>query len=122
MRTLVLGTLIVIMPFGGMRVICTDSPTEVGPLSARGEHLTDCERLCPLHPSPAPSSSTEDTPDCALSADASALSFFASIAVLRPQQPLQRPVVVAALYSDSSRLHPEPELAHLAPPPKPQAL
>lgn len=121
MRTLVLGTLLVILPFSGMRVICVGVPTDVSPSNARTEQGTDCERLCPLHlPSVAPSS--PDGSDCALSSDASSLGIFASIAVLQPQEPLHVPLVVSAVSADAPRFYLEPALPHLGPPPKPQAL
>ena len=129
MRTLVLGTLLAIMPFGGIRVICLDLPTDVSRSSAPADRRSDCERLCPLHrPSDTPSltagtpSSTESDSECGLSADGSSLSVSATIAVLRPQEPRQVPLVVSAVWADSPRFYLEPALAHLGPPPKPQAL
>lgn len=127
MRKLVFGTLIVIMPFSGVRVICIDSPTDVSESTAHTEEMTDCERLCPLHPpSGTPSrttpSSTENGSDCALSTDGASLSIVASSAVPRPQEPLPVPLVSAPTYSEAPRFYSEPALAHLGPPPKPQAL
>lgn len=116
MRRFALGTLLVIMPFGGIRVMCVDSPRDVGLSSAPTETGANCERLCPLHQ---PSmTDTESSSDCALSADASSLNVFASIAALRPQGPLQEPSGVAPTYADSPRFYLEPELAHPGPPPK----
>ncbi len=127
-RTLVLSALIAVMPFSGMRVICIDSPADPGSTSpvAQTETGSECERLCPLHKPAtarsAPSSSSENESDCALSPDSSFVSsVFAGVAVSRPADPLQVPQAVAAVYADPSRFHLEPELAHLAPPPKPQA-
>jgi hypothetical protein len=122
MRKLVLGTLLVFLPFSGMRVICIGSPTDVSASNARTETGADCERLCPLHPSSVAPSSPEDGSDCALSSDASSLGIFASIAVLQLQEPLHVPLVSAPTYSDVPRFYLEPALAHLGPPPKPQAL
>jgi len=124
----VLGTLLILMPFSGIRVICIDAPTDEKRPSAPTETLSDCERLCPLHqPSGTPSStdsagSTESGSGCALSTDASSLSIVASIAVPRPQEPLQVALVASAASADSPRFYLEPALAHLGPPPKPQAL
>jgi len=129
MRTLALAALLVVLPFSGMRVICIDSPQDVSGSTGRAETVSDCERLCPLHrPSetapavPAAPSGPEDDSDCALSTDASSLSISASIAVQRPREPLQVPLVVSDAPAESHRFYLEPELAHLAPPPKPPAL
>jgi hypothetical protein len=127
MRRLVLGTLLVITPFSGMRVICIDSPTDMSGSSANIQNITDCERLCPLHPPPdAPSSptpsGTQNDSDCALSTDTISLSIVASTAVLRPQEPQQVPLVVSAVSADAPWFYQEPALSHLGPPPKPQAL
>lgn len=117
-----LGMLLTIMPFSGMRVICIDSPMNVESVSTvHTEGDADCERLCPLH-QPSSTATKEEGSDCALSADASSLSLFASIAVLRHQEPLPVPLVTATTYSDSPRIYSEPKLAQLGPPPKPQAL
>jgi hypothetical protein len=122
MRRLVLGTLIVIMPFSGMRVICVDSPEEATTSSAPSREVSECERLCPLHqPSDTPSSTKTDQ-GCALSADGCSLIAFASIAAFQPQEPPQVPLVVLAVYAESPRFCLEPELAPVGPPPKPQAL
>lgn len=129
MRRLALGALLVVLPFSGIRVICIDSPVDVSGSTAPTETLTDCERLCPLQrPSDTPSitagpsSSTKSDSDCALSPGASSISLSASIAVLRPHEPLQVPLAVSAAPAESPRFYLEPELAHLAPPPKLEAL
>ncbi len=122
MRRLVLGTLIVIMPFSGMRVICADPPAEATTSSAPSVEASDCERLCPVHrPSDTPSSTKNDR-GCALSADDCSLIAFATVAVFRPQEPPQVPLVVPAVYAESPRFCLEPELAPAGPPPRPQAL
>lgn len=120
-----LGTLLVVLPFGGLRVICIDPATDVSHSTAPTETASDCERMCPFHPPSVTSgtpSSTQSSSDCALSADGSSLSIFANIAVLRPQEPLVVPVAVTAVPADSPNFYREPQLAHLGPPPKPQAL
>ena len=117
-----LGMLLVITPFSGIRVSCIDAPTDVsGRLSAPTEIGADCERLCPLRQASS-TANTEGGSGCALSADVSSLSLFASIAVLGSPEPLQIPLVVPAVYADSPRFYLEPDLAHLGPPPKPEAL
>jgi hypothetical protein len=122
MRKLVFGTLLVLMPFSGMRVICVGLPTDVSASKARTETGTDCERLCPLHPPSAAPSGSQNGSDCALSSDASSIGIFASIAVPQPQEPLHVPVVVSEVSADAPRFYLEPALAHLGPPPKTQAL
>ena len=117
-RKLVLGTLLAIMPFSGLRVIYVDSPADVSRSSPRNEEGADCARLCPLHQP----SRTESGSECALSADASLQSLFASVAIPLPQEPPQVPLVVAHTCSDSPGFYLEPALAHLGPPPRPQAL
>lgn len=118
MRRLVLGTLLVIMPFGGVRVMCVDSPADMSRSSPRNEKDADCVRLCALHQP----SRTESGSDCALSAGASLPSLFASVAIPLPQEPPRGPLVVAHTYSNSPGFYLEPALAHLGPPPKPDAL
>ena len=136
MRTLVCGTLLIIMPFGGMRVTCVDAPPGASGSIASAETLSDCERLCPLHkPSADPSvpsadpSVTAGTPSgtdtgsgCALSTDGASLSILGSVAILRPEEPLRVPVTVSAVPADGPRFYLDPTLTHLGPPPKPQAL
>lgn len=121
MRKFVPWALLLVLPFSGIRVICIDSPTDVSGSSARTEHGSDCERLCPLHES-ASNDSSENDPDCSLSADASSLSVFASITIPRPQELLQITLRAVATYADSPRFYIEPGLAHLSPPPKPKVL
>ena len=127
MRRLVLGTLLVLTPFAGIRVICVDSPLESSHPVARVEAVSDCERLCPLHP---PSSSpdaespgdTQSSSDCALSVDGATMSVVLSAAVPRPQVAFPVSALATVVVADSPRLYVEPALAHLGPPPKPQAL
>ena len=50
MRNIALGALLLVLPFGGIRVMCFESaPAEGNPATA-AEALSDCERMCPLHP------------------------------------------------------------------------
>jgi hypothetical protein len=124
-----------VLPFSGIRVICIESPvaevSSAGPATqAEAERpLTDCERLCPLHPPEsleamhgegAPSSDEES--DCALSSDAAALQMLATIGVLRPAQPVAMPDVESYAPVFTSSIYSEPSLALLAPPPKPGVL
>lgn len=118
MRKLLLGTLLVIMPFSGLRVICVESPAGMSSASPRHEKGSNCERLCPLHQQ----SGTERGSDCALSAGASLPSLFVSVALPMPLDPPQVPLVVAHTYFDAPGFYLEPALTHLGPPPKPQAL
>jgi hypothetical protein len=132
MRRLVLVTLLVTMPFSGMRVICIDSPTDISCASARTETETgaDCVRMCPPHePSGTPpvAEGNPDPPqnssDCALSADASYVSsIVAGVAIARPHEPLHVTMVASAVHARSPRFGLEPDLAPLAPPPKLRAL
>ena len=106
MRSLAFGALLCVLPFSGIRVICIESPVPQGFSAATATQadaerpLTDCERLCPLHPpeslqamhgNAAPSSDEES--DCALSSDAAALQMLATIGVLRPAQLVAMPDV-----------------------------
>jgi len=128
MRRFVLGALFIVTPFSGVRVICVDSPMEPRHPVARAEAVSDCERLCPLHP---PSSTSRDTErggdtenasDCALSVDGATMSVVAGIAVPQPQGAFPVPAIVTVVVANSPRLYVEPALAHLAPPPKQRAL
>ena len=118
MRTFVLGTLIAILPFSGMRVICLDAHVDAGGASAAAEPAADCERLCALHHPFGSASDPGNGSNCALSTDASSLIVFASTAVVRPEEPLQVPLVVSPVHVESPRCCLEPELARLDPPPK----
>ena len=131
LRSLTFVALLVVLPFSGIRVICIDSAAAGADSAAVGEThaaegtLTDCERLCPFHP-PASmgrldadaQSSTDEDADCALSSDAAALQMLATIAVLRPAQPVSVPYVVSDAPVFTSSVYSEPALAHLPPPPK----
>ena len=134
LRSLAFGALLCVLPFSGIRVICIESPVPEGPSAAPATQaeaerpLTDCERLCPLHPPEsieamhadgAPSSDEES--DCALSS-AAALQMLATIGVLRPAQPVAMPDVESDAPVFTSSFYSEPSLALLAPPPKPSAL
>lgn len=116
-RTLVLGALIALMPFSGMRVICLGTPAPERTSSAPVDPVSECERLCPLH-----QPSSEDGSDCALSAEGLSLIASAGIAVVRAQEPPHLPAVVRVVYAESPRFLTEPELPRFGPPPKPQAL
>jgi hypothetical protein len=131
LRSFAFVALLVVLPFSGIRVICVDpaaagaDPAASPETKAAEETLTDCERLCPFHPpgsmralhADSQSSSDEDA-DCALSSDAAALQMLATIAVLRPTQPLVVPDVVSETPAAASAAYTEPALANLAPPPK----
>ena len=115
-RTLVIGALIALMPFSGMRVICLSAPAE-STSSAPVDPQTECERLCPLH-----QPSQEDGSDCALSAEGLSIVASSGIAVVQVQVPPQVPDVAPVVYIETPRFLPEPELPHFSPPPKPQAI
>ena len=135
LRSLAFGALLCVLPFSGIRVMCIESPVPEGfsaapATQAEAERpLTDCERLCPLHPpesldamhgDAAPSSDEES--DCALSSDAAALQMLATIGVLRPAQPVAMPDVESDAPVFTSSVYSEPSLTLLAPPPKPGVL
>ena len=126
--------LLLVLPFGGIRVICVEPAIESSAAAARtagesadsAQPLTDCERLCPFHP-PAdlhasdPDAAAADTAresDCALSSDAAALQMMGTIAVLRSAPLLAVPETVSDLVAVAPALYAEPSLALLAPPPK----
>ena len=131
LRTLTLGALLLVLPFGGVRVVCFDSPRpEVPASSAQAAAISDCERMCPFHPpadepsgpaATSPSGAEEDT-GCALSSDSMSVSMFGNIAMLRSAQPLVVPYVVSDVVAAAPWFYSEPALAHIAPPPKHQAL
>jgi hypothetical protein len=134
LRSLAFVSLLVVLPFSGIRVICIDSAAAGADSTVPETHaaeatLTDCERLCPFHPpasmhtldADAQSSSDEDA-DCALSSDAAALQMLATIGVLRPADLVSVPYVVADAPVFTSSVYSEPALALLAPPPKSIAL
>ena len=119
-RTLVLGALIALMPFSGMRVVClgtAQAPLTESASSKPVDAQSECERLCPLH-----QPSSDDGSDCALSADGYSLIAFAGIAVAHTAEPPQAPGVARVEYAETPRFLPEPELPGFAPPPKPHAL
>lgn len=134
LRSLAFVSLLVVLPFSGIRVICIDSAAAGADSATPETHaaeatLTDCERLCPFHPpasmhtldADAQSSSDEDV-DCALSSDAAALQMLATIGVLRPAHLVSVPYVVSEAPVFTSSVYSEPVLALLAPPPKSIAL
>ena len=137
LRSLAFGTLLLVLPFSGIRVICVDSPSGDGGTVAAATHesatkerpLTDCERLCPFHPPesmdalhPDTASSPDEESDCALSSDAAALQMLGTIAVLRPAPPVTMPDVVSDAPVFTSTVYSEPALSLLAPPPKTSVL
>jgi hypothetical protein len=128
MRKFALGALLVVMPFGGIRVICAGSPMEPSHPAARVEAVSDCERLCPLHPPSAAPSESDDlsldanASDCALSVDGATMSVVVSTAVPRPHAVFPVPAVASALPADSGSSYVGPALPHLVPPPKSRAL
>lgn len=123
--------LLVVLPFSGIRVICFALPAEESIAAADDHEMTDCERLCALHATadaPSPSvNSTSDIADgrevCALTAGGALLDCvsFSAIAVVRAHEPVHTPAIARNLYVDSSRLHLDPALAPVGPPPKPHA-
>ena len=124
-RLSVVTSLLVILPFSGIRVVCFELPAEESATAAADHELTDCERLCALHredETPAPRAGTTREV-CALTADGAILDCvsFSAIAVVRAQQPADAPAIARNLYMDSSRLHLDPALAPAGPPPKPRA-
>ena len=134
LRSLAFVSLLVVLPFSGIRVICIDSAaagadSAVPETQPAEETLTDCERLCPFHP-PASmhtlhadaQSSSDEGADCALSSDAAALQMLATIGVLRPAHLVPVPYVVSDAPLFTSSVYSEPALALLAPPPKSIAL
>jgi len=130
MRTLAVGALLVVLPFGGVRVVCFDSPRpEALASSAEAEALTECERMCPFHP-PADeasgaavtsSSGSDEGRGCALSSDSMSVSMFGNIAVLRPAAPLQAPSGASPALVAAQHIYLDPDLSGVAPPPKPSA-
>lgn len=126
MRRVLLGALLVVMTFSGVRVICVAPPEVPSHPVARVETVSDCERLCPLHPAPGAASEsgdrsdTERASDCALSVDGATMTLVVTTVVSRPQVEFPAPVTVTASFIAPPPLYVEPTLAHLAPPPKPQ--
>jgi hypothetical protein len=130
-RMLVVTTLLVIVPFSGIRVICFEMPADASQPAAEGHDLTECEQLCALHHGETPAadsrlSAKAQSPGpranegCALSTGGIVLDCvsFSAIAVVRAEEPPQAPVLARNLYVESSRLHLEPALTPAGPPPK----
>ena len=137
LRSLALGTLLFVLPFSGIRVICVESPADADDpaaaetqAAAEQRPLTDCERLCPFHPpafvqtldGDAAASPSDEESDCALSSDAAALQMLGTIAVLRSAEPLTVPYTVSDAPAYAIAIYAEPALTHLGPPPKTQSL
>ena len=131
MRTLALGALLFVLPFGGVRVVCFDSPRPEAPTSsAKAEAISDCERMCPFHPptdepsGPAVTSASgaEEDTGCALSSDSMSVSMFGNIAVLRSAEALPAPAGASSVLVAAQHIYLEPDLSGVAPPPKPLAL
>jgi hypothetical protein len=130
-RTVVVGALLLVLPFGGMRVICIAESEEpaatsseaVAPPEQPKHEVTECERLCPLHATDSSSSDSDSqTERCGLSAGASSLMAAAGIAVVRPLVPPPLPSIVRSVYVETGRFMPDPDLPRFAPPPKPDTL
>jgi hypothetical protein len=121
LRILVVAALLLVLPFGGTRVICIAAAEDTaGPAApvARVEperEMTECERLCPLHD---PDMSSSEGERCALSAGASSLMASAGIAVMRPLVPPPMPTAVRTVYAETLRFMPDPDLPQFARPPK----
>jgi hypothetical protein len=113
-RRILLLALVAVMPFSGLRVWCVDVPP-AETTSTSHAHTSDCERLCPLPPAAARSSSESD---CAMSVDGSLIIMTAAIAVSPVQEPLQRPSPVSHEFSEPSHLLLEPALVQPNPPPE----
>ena len=131
MRILAVGALLIVLPFGGVRVVCFDSPRPEAPASsAEAEAIADCERMCPFHPpadepsGPAATSSSgsDEGTGCALSSDSMSVSMFGNIAVLRAAEPLQAPGGASPALVAAQHIYLEPDLSGVAPPPKSSAL
>ena len=139
LRSFAFGTLLLVLPLSGIRVICIESPAQDGYPAAPAAHsetatearpLTDCERLCPFHPpesmpaadADAAATTSDEDADCALSSETAALQMLGTIAVLRSAPSVALPDVVSDAPGFTSSAYDEPSLALLAPPPKPTVL
>jgi hypothetical protein len=130
LRALPLGALLLVLPFGGVRVVCFDSPRPEAPAaSAKAEAISECERMCPFHP-PADESSgpamtsapgAEEDTGCALSSDSMSVNMFGNIAVLRSAEALPAPTGASPALVAALHVYLEPDLSGVAPPPKPLA-
>ena len=118
-RTLVLGTLVAILPFSGMRVICIDATADTSSATEVSAGDADCERLCARHHV----ASTTTGATCALSTDPCALMVFACTVGVGPEEPSSAlRLDVSAVPVDAQRFCLDPEVARRVPPPKLQVL
>jgi hypothetical protein len=113
-RKVLLWALVVVMPFGGMRVMCVEAPL-AATTAAVHAHDSDCERLCPLPPAVANSGNGSD---CAMTVDNSLIIMAAAVAVFPVQPPLAHATFVQHEFADPSRRYLEPWLAQPNPPPE----
>ena len=111
-RRLLVCTLLAVMPFGGMRVICLDTPAE-SPTTAAHADGSDCDRLCVVH-HPARSGDT----DCSITADPSSMMVVGTVAVAPAADVLRAPSIIVYTCSEAPFLYLDPGLSHLSPPPK----
>ena len=130
MRRLVLGAMVALAPFTGIRVVCVESPApEPARKVAEAEPLSDCERLCPLHRPADTSNASSDggmpqddtdttTPDCAFSTDGFSIGLMTTWDLSNAMIVIDAPVGVAAAYPPIVGFYDEPALTLLGPPPK----
>jgi len=114
MRSAILGVLIAIMPFGGMRVICVDGPADAPAAHATAAAADDCTTVCELHRA----DGSRDGERCALSTDAASTLVMGGVAVMRPHMPLPLPTVTRVAVLDPRVPLLDPDLPHVAPPPR----
>jgi hypothetical protein len=114
LRGVLLWALILVLPFGGMRVMCVEAPL-LAPGAAHHQHGSDCERLCPL---PEPVASPRDGSDCSMSVDNSLIVI--SAAVCTSPMAMVTPAIDAAQhdFSDHPARYHAPGLSPTTPPPK----
>ena len=118
-RNLVLGTLVAILPFSGMRMICIDAPAAGARAATTEAAADDCERICARRHV---SSDTNGT-NCVLTADACASMAFATTIAVGTERPTARfSLDVSAAPVNVLERCAEPELARHLPPPKRQVL
>jgi hypothetical protein len=112
MRTILLWTLLVLLPFNGLWLVCVDR-TPVAPVAAVAQDSAACRQACAVH------RATAGGPICLLTADGTSWTIVLfGVAVLPPQAELRLAIVSTGFRPEPLAPYAEPGLAHFSPPPE----
>jgi hypothetical protein len=119
-RKAVASALLILMPFGGMRVVCVEgpvpAPTRQTDQASEAQHGADCDRLCPW-PRSADANGGSDS-DCALTGDDASVAVIVVTSALTPHVMSDTEMAASEPVAEIPPVYVEPSLVHASPPPK----